>query len=278
MAENEPTTPVIPPEPPTSIIGKDGEFVKDWPRLLKDESLHEDKTLRTIKNLESLSKSYVHVRKQVPLEKIAKPTENYGDADWDEWYRAGGRPETAADYNIQRPEDFPEEHWDKDFASKAQDVFHALGINSSQAAGLVKFWNGESLASLQAKAQAQENAVKEVEDALNRDWGQAKPEKIRMGNMNIEKDPDCAKDPEYKQRLLDKINRDPDLIRHEANIGSKWIEAGSPMPGIPTPSDIQDRINEEMAKPSYYTANHPDHKRQVQLVQRLFQEKEDSKR
>lgn len=265
---------------PTSIIGEDGNFVKNWQTLLKDESLHEDKTLGTIKNPESLAKSYVHVRKQVPLDKIAKPTENYGDEDWNQWYEAGGRPPTAADYNIQKPEEFPEEHWNKELMTNAQEVFHKIGLNQKQAKELMSWYNQTSLSAIQAEAQNNETQVREVEDALHREWGAAFSEKVRIGNLAVEKavtDKNGRVDEEYKIRLLDKINRDPDLIKMTSNLGGKFIEAGAPMPGIPTPGDIQNRINEEMAKPAYCTAAHPDHKRQVQLVQRLFQEKQDSK-
>lgn len=265
-----------------SLLSSDGNFAENWQTMLSDETLHDDKTLKQFKSLEGLAKSYVHARRQLPMNKIATPTDSYSDDEWNEWFKAGGRPETAQDYNIQRPQDYPEDNWNQDFANNAQEMFHKIGLSQKQADSLMAWYNSTTLSALKAQADAQAESVSQVEDALHQEWGAAYDQRIRMGNMNIEKDPDCVKDPDYKQRLLDKINRDPDLIRHEANIGSKWIEAGAPMPNVPTPGEIQEKIDDAMAHPSYspdYLSKgftKAQHNAQVEKVKRLFTERNEN--
>ena len=74
--EGQPATAVETTEAPSSIVKEDGSLVENWHTLLSDETLHDDQTLPRFKNVESLAKSYLNVRKQVPMDKIAIPTEN----------------------------------------------------------------------------------------------------------------------------------------------------------------------------------------------------------
>lgn len=275
----EPTPTIAPPEPappepvvPVSMIGKDGNFVKDWQRLLDDETLHEDKTLQTQNNLNSLAKSYVHVRKQVPLDKIAIPNENTTDEEMEAFYIAGGRPPTAVDYNIARPEDFPEEHWNADLALAAQDLFHKIGLNSKQAAAINEFNNANIMAAIKSQNDAIITNRQEIKDGLYKDWGAAYEAKKHQGNYAVEKG--TGGDEDFKTRLCAKFGDDPDFIRFTSNLGGKFAEHGDIVESkIPTPGDIQTEINKEMQTEAYKSGRHPDHKAAVQKVARLFQEK-----
>lgn len=267
--------PIAPPEPPvapTSMVGEDGNFVKDWQMHLSDETLHEDKTLQTFKNIEGLAKSYVHVRKQVPLDKIAIPNENTTDAEWDNWHTAGGRPPTAVDYNIAKPDDFPEEHWNADLALAAQDIFHKIGLNSKQVTALMEFNNANILTALKTQNDGIVANRQEIKDGLYKDWGAAYEAKKHQGNYAVEKG--TVGDEEFKARLCAKFGDDPDFIRFTSNIGGKFAEHGDIVESkISTPGDIQAEIDKEMQTEAYKSGRHPGHKAAVANVSRLFQEK-----
>ena len=100
---------------------------------------------------------------------------------------------------------------------------------------------------------------------------------MHLGNIAIAeavKDKNGIVNEEYKARLLEKVNKDPDLIRLVSNLGSKFSEHGIIHDtGIPTVGDLTTQINEEMAKESYTKKSHPNHKNQVQLVAKLFRDK-----
>lgn len=257
---------------PVSMMGEDGNFVKDWPKLLTDESLHEDKTLQTFKNVEGLAKSYVHVRKQVPLDKIAIPNENTTDEEWERWHEAGGRPPTAVDYNITRPDDFPEEHWNDERANKWMERFHKAGLNPKQVAYLSGEHNADILEDLKALNDTIETNRQEVKDGLFKDWGGAYEAKKHQGNYAVEKG--TAGDEEFKARLCAKFGDDPDFIRFTSNIGGKFAEHGDIVESkVSTPTDIQQEIDKEMNTAAYKDGRNPGHKAAVQRVARLFQEK-----
>lgn len=282
----EPPAPPVepPPTPPVTVVNADGTFVENWTTKLQDTSLHGDKTLIRFKSIEELSKGHVHVRKQVPLDKIARPSENSTDADWEEFHKAGGRPDTAADYNINaRPEEIPENLWDQTVADGWQEFFHKHGA-SKKLVEAINTRNTELvIAALAKQTQDAEISSNAVSDALRKDWGLAYDQNCHRGEIAISKDKDAEIDPAYKVRLLDKINKDPDLIRFASNMGYKFVEHRIVEdPGIPSAGDIQTQIDEAMGKGltreqqkehPYFNKKHPSHKHQVEVVSALFREK-----
>ena len=251
---DETTPPVAPEQPPspTSPFNADGTLVENWHTLAPEgyEHLREDKTLPRIKKFWDLSSSYVNVRKQVPLDKMPRPNDNFSEADWDEFYKAGGRPDTAQDYNIKKPEDFPEEYWVQDNADKYQEVFHKLGINKKQSDALVALNNEMTLAAIKDIEQQEEMEFTTLKDNLRKKWGRAFDQNTHLGDIAIEKG--AKGDEGFKERLIEKINKDPDLIEYSANLGSLFSEHGIfEDTKIPTPSDIQKQINELRADPRF---------------------------
>ena len=266
-----PEPPATPPEPPVSMVGQDGNFVKDWHKLLADETLHEDETLQRFKNVESLAKSYLHVRRQVPLDKIAIPNEHSTDDDWEKWHEAGGRPLTAVDYNLARPKDFPEEYWSDERANKWMERFHKVGLNMKQVQAIFADYNADILEDLKTQNDLIKANREEVKNGLFKDWGAAYEQRKHQGDYAVEKG--TLGDAEFKERLLAKFGDDPDFIRFASNIGGKFGEHEDISAQIPTPDDIQQQINAEMAKPAYTDPRNPDHKACVKRVSLLFQEK-----
>lgn len=270
-------------EAPSTIFKEDGSLIDNWNTFAPEgyEELKESKTLPRIKKIWDLGKSYEHVRRQVPLDKMPVPNENFTDDDWKEFYKAAGRPDSPEGYNITKPKEYPDDEWNQDFVNSFQDIAFKNGISVKQASGLMEWYRGVEEAAKEAQIQKDELEVRKIEDVLYKEWGAAKPQKIAMGQDAVRRA--CGDDFEYKERLLDKINRDPDLIKFASFLGSKFIEAGAPMPGIPTPGDIQARIDKEMgnnlspeerAKLPYWNKSHPQHNHYVNLVAEMFKEKE----
>lgn len=257
---------------PTSMIGEDGNFVKDWSKLLSDETLHEDKTLQTFKNVEGLAKSYVHVRKQVPLDKIAIPNETTSDEEWENWHTAGGRPPTAVDYNIARPDDFPEEHWKEERANKWMERFHKAGLNPKQVAYLSGKHNADMLEDIKKYNDDIIANRQGIKDGLYKDWGAAYDSKKHQGDYAINKG--TGDDIEFRTRLCAKFADDPDFIRFCSNLGGKFAEHGDIVEShVSTPGDIQAEIDKEMHTDAYQKRTHPGHKAAMKRVALLFQEK-----
>lgn len=271
-----------PPTPDTApLIDNEGNLREGWTSIL-DEDLRDEPYLKEAKTLQGISRSVVSARGMVGKDKIVKPTEASSQADWDDWYTAGGKPQTA-DYGFVRPEELPEEYYSQERADKYTNLFHKIGLNRTQAEALFNEHNADVIAELKKSAQDAELSMTELTDGLHADWGNAFEQKKHLGNKAVEEGTDG--DEEFKARFLEKYGNDPDVIRIMANLGSKFAEAGTVTADlIPTPGDIQEQIDAAQGNPAYGAefAKHgftkAQHRQQVQLVQRLFNQKMTSER
>jgi hypothetical protein len=270
-------------ETPEGFVNKDGSLVEGWQTRLTDPVLHEDKTLQSFKNLEGLAKSYVHVRKQVPLDKIAIPTEKSSQLEWDEFWKAGGRPETPQDYNLTVPDDLPEGLYTKERLAEAQEVFHKIGLSAKQAAALMEYDQNLAKGFLQAQEQQRLMQREESKNKLLQLWGNAYEQRTHFGNVAINEG--CSGDIELQNSVCEKYGDDPDFIQLLSNLGAKFVERGSIQgANIPTPGDLDRQIEEEMQKPVYgpkfaeHGFSQKQHEAQVTFVQTLFRKRAENTR
>lgn len=270
-----PETPVAPETAP--LIDSEGNLREGWTSIL-DEDLRDESYLKEAKTLQGMARSVVSARGMVGKDKIPIPTEASSEADWDTFYTAGGKPQTATDYGLARPEELPEEFYNEELATAAQDLFHKIGLNKKQADALFAFNNNNVIAQLTKNVQDGELSMNELKDGLYKDWGNAFEQKKHLGNVAVEQGTNG--DGEFKERLTQKFGNDPDFIRFASNLGSKFQEAGSvKVDAIPTPGDIQEQIDAAQGNPAYGAdfAKHgftkAQHKQQVNLVQQLFNKK-----
>jgi len=267
------TVPTTEPPKVTSFIADDGSLKEGWTGVL-DEGYRNEKCLATVKNFKTLAKFAVDTKRMVGENKIAIPTEKSTEQEWNEWYKAAGRPETA-DYGFKRPDNLPEEYWNPDFAKNAQELMHKIGLSRKQAEALFKFNTENVLRTLNDEKIADETEDIALKEGLHQDWGSAYEQKVHLGNCAVEEG--CAGDTEFKERIKDKFCNDPDFIRFAANLGGKFAEHKAPgFSNVPTPSDIQTKINELMQSDAYKNGQHPGHKAAVAAVQALFVQKNKS--
>ena len=252
-----------------SIVNTDGTFAETWKESLS-EDIRGEVCLNTVRDVPGMAKQLVHAQRMIGKDKMAIPTETSTEDEWEAYYKAGGKPETAGDYNLVAPKDYPPELFNKELAGKAQDLFHKIGLSKKQANALLEFNLNTTLGMHQDITNAAELQQQETIEGLHKDWGAAYEQKVHMGNVAIEEG--TGGDSEFIARITGKYGNDPDFIRFSANLGSKFAEASGAPQTIPTPVDLQDQINEEMAKPSY-TIVGPGHDAQVAKVQRLFAQK-----
>ena len=252
------TAPVIETEPGTteaktnlaSFIGEDGSLKEGWTKVFLDEDLRDEKSLTTFKNIKDPFKSFYNTKKMVGANTVKIPTDTSTETEWNAFYDSIGRPKTPADYIMKRPDDLPEEYWNPEFAKSAQELFHKIGLTPKQAQALFKFNTENVLNTLKEDNIATEAASQELKQELFREWGSAYDQKVHLGNCAIEEGTEG--NIEFKERLLEKVNADPDLIKFAANIGSKFAEHKGPNFGaIPTPSDIKSQITTLEQNPLY---------------------------
>lgn len=255
-------------EAPESFINPDGTFVENWPSKLQDESLREDKTLQTIKNLEHLAKSYVHVRKQVPLDKITIPGVNATDEERNIFHEALGRPKTAEEYVLEVPEEHAD-YFDEELIKEARSMFHGQGFNQKQVDILWEFEKKRVVQMDKMLNDFEEQEKSEAETALRNKWGTAYDENIHLANRMITEN---AVEGEERDYLIAEYGNDPKLAGFLANIAKKFVEHKI-ITDVETPSaDTESKISELMNSPAYKDPQFPDraeHKRVVAQVYAL---------
>ena len=245
--------PVVAPVEPTNFFGTDGVLNEGWRGTLEEE-LREDKSLMSFKTVGALAKSFVTTKKMVGQNVIAIPGDTSTEGEWQEYHKAGGRPETVADYNLKAPEGFPEDALEKVFPKARleawQERFFKGGVSQKAANQFIAEFANDMLTDIKAMQQAEETAKAELVSGLSTDWGAAFEQKKHLGNMAIVEG--TAGDDEFKARLTSKFGDDPDFVRFAANLGGKFAEGKPPNFGnIPTPADYQTQIDTIRENPLY---------------------------
>jgi len=248
-------TPAVEPavEPVTSFFGNDGTLAEGWQGTL-DESLREENSLKTFKTVGDLAKSFVLTKSMVGKDMIEVPTDASSEAAREAFRKAGGRPDTVADYNLKAPDGFPEEMLEQVFPKAKieawQDRFFKAGISKKSADEFINNFAQDMLTDHQGMQQAEEMKRTELVGKLATEWGAAFEQKKHLGNIAV--DEGTKGDDEFKTRLTEKFGNDPDFIRYSSNLGSKFAEGKSPdFAAVPTPSDYQNQIDAIQENPLY---------------------------
>ena len=255
-------------EAPEGFVGTDGVFVEDWQSKLLDESLHGDETLKTLKNVESLAKSYVHVRKQVPLDKVAIPGVNATDEERGAFHEALGRPKTAEEYVMDVPEELAE-HFSEDLINEGRQLLFETGQNPQNAAKFWEFETKRAIATNKALDDFEAQEQSEAETALRNKWGTAYDENLHLVNRMISEN---AKEGEERDYLIAEYGNDSKLAGFLGNMAKKFVEHKI-ITDVETPSsDLESRKKELMASKAYLDSGHPDHKSVADQVRKIFEQ------
>ena len=243
VTTTEPT--VTEGQPAPSIVDADGKFSEKWRESLP-EDIRSEVCLGTVSDVESMAKQFVHAQRMIGKDKVALPGENSTDSEWEAFHIAGGRPDTAADYNITKPKDYPDELFSEELAGKFQELAFKAGLSKKQVDAIIEFNLSSTLAAFTDQQNAQELATKETVEGLYAEWGNGYEQRMHFGDIAITEA--VGGNEEFRVRLTEKFGKDPDFIRFASNLGSKFAESSGAPTTIPTPGDILDKIAEEMAK------------------------------
>lgn len=199
---------------------------------------------------------------------VAKvPTSESSPEEWASFYTTMGRPESAADYRIERPEGMQAGEAEAPLLEK----LHELGLNSGQASELVN-WMNQGVGVVDEDSQrSQAEALASLKD----DWGQAFDTKL--------KDAKAALQVYGDENLANELNNtglgnNVQLIRAFAEIGKGFsedpaIQAGGTKSMGMTPSEAKTQIEEIQANSghAYFDDSNPAHASAVERMQKLYQ-------
>jgi len=183
-------------------IGSEGELKEGWQNAYVPEDIRKDGTWSRFKKIQDVIKSENEARKLVSKKGVILPTEASKPEEWDAFYRLTGKPEKPEDYDIKKPDDFPDDYWDEEFSAAAAQEFHKMHLTKKQAAALLVFDNQRVLNGL--KKMKEENDTAEL--ALRKEAGTKYDEIFHQGKRLLTENL-SAIPQELQQNAINDLNK-----------------------------------------------------------------------
>lgn len=227
-------------------------------------------SLQKFKDVNNLAKSYTHLERMVGADNMARPSENWSDDQWSDFYSAAGRPEASTNYEISL---------EGQLADSTLEAFresaHAAGLNNKQAQTIASFMDS-SLDKMQEDRYAQaETLTHEGELELKQEWGPAFKQQLKLADgaarQLLGNKSEMLNEIELADGRL--LGDHPDIIRmfsaFAKQIGEDQI-IGEPTELVMTSEEAGRKIPEIMASGPYKDHRHPEHLTYVAEASRLF--------
>ena len=274
------TTSTETPQPtatPTTVSG--GDTPASWKTSISEE-FRNDPNIEKFTEIDALAKSYINATRMIGQDKVAVPNKNSTEDQWNEVYSKLGRPETADKYalNIESEAVAMDEGAIKSFAEQS----HKLGLNNTQAQGILEFYKNNMESNMQRATVDTETAQAQAETELRAEWGKefdsnvSKASALAKANMN----------PEILDLQMQdgtRIGDHPEIIKGFAKIAGMLSEdklVSTESESVNSMKDLQSEISaitNDTTGP-YWNNKHPDHAKMVQQVytlREMSQPKED---
>ena len=134
------------------------------------EEYRDEKTLSKYQSVGDLAKGHVHLSRMMG-NSVKIPGEDSTDEERNDFYNKIGRPETADNYEYERP-DMPEGMAYNDDAEKAfKHLAHDQGLSQKQLGSILDFYNKFALDSQIDNKLLMDEAYFKGEAALQKEWG-----------------------------------------------------------------------------------------------------------
>ena len=262
---------------PTTV--SNGDTPASWKSSISEE-FRNDPNIEKFTEIDALAKSYINATRMIGQDKVAVPNKNSTEDQWNEVYSKLGRPETADKYalNIESEAVAMDEGAIKSFAEQS----HKLGLNNTQAQGILEFYKNNMESNMQRATVDTETAQAQAETELRAEWGKefdsnvSKASALAKANMN----------PEILDLQMQdgtRIGDHPEIIKGFAKIASMLSEdklVSTESESVNSMKDLQSEISaitNDTTGP-YWNNKHPDHAKMVQQVytlREMAQPKED---
>ena len=256
-----------------------GDTPASWKSSISEE-FRNDPNIEKFTEIDALAKSYINATRMIGQDKVAVPNKNSTEDQWNEVYSKLGRPETADKYalNIESEAVAMDENAIKSFAEQS----HKLGLNNTQAQGILEFYKNNMESNMQRATVDTETAQAQAETELRAEWGKdfdsnvSKASALAKANMN----PDIL---DLQMQDGTRIGDHPEIIKGFAKIAGMLSEdklVSTESESVNSMKDIQSEISaitNDTTGP-YWNNKHPDHAKMVQQVytlREMAQPKED---
>lgn len=243
---------------------------ENWYQQLP-EDIRDEAALKTIHDLPSLAKSFVHAQKAVGMDKVVLPSKHATEQDWKQFWNKVGLPEKFEEYKVDPPKDA---EINTEFFGSVKKKMHELGFLPKQASELLNWYVGEEKKMLEARVEQGKSMMEEHKNTLKKEWGKAYDQNIERAKQAVKflADPDLTK-------FLDETGAgsQPSVVKAFAKFAELLKEDavhGLKSQSVRKPTDAQVEIGTIMANMEhpYHNTSHPNHRAAVKEMSDLYSE------
>ena len=250
-----------PTQTPESVLSQQPAAPTDWRASLPQE-IRDLPTFGKFKDVSSLAQSYAELERwKGQSGKVAIPASDAPPEAWGEVFKAIGRPDDPAGYDLKAPEGAPIQ---VEVLPEFAKVAHEAGLSKAQAAKLVEWFGGHAGQQAQAMQAQQAQAMEQGVATLRQEWGNTFDTNVAAAQRAVRL---YGGDDLIKTLNDTGLGSHPAIVKTFANIGKlaqeHGLPAGNGTPGNMTKEMAQARINEMQADPETVKAltdpQHPRH-------------------
>ena len=247
-----------------------GAWMQDFPDELRDDS-----SLSKFKDVASLGKAYKHME-SFRGQSISIPEERDAESMGPIWDKLG-RPESPDDYDYQPPDRIDTSEYNFDNQQEFLNQAHDNGLSNDQAKFVLDFYNNMAFDSINDIRNFQAKTVADNTTALQKEWGKGYDENLAMAVRAFD---EFATDEDRDFLQGNGLDSNPMLIRMFHKVGTMMTE-GSFTGNVGSnrmlsPVVAQTEINAIRSDKShslheaYHSAEHPDHQRAIEEMEKLY--------
>ncbi len=176
------------------------------------------------RDADALVESYRHLERKIGERGLPVPSADAGEAAWERFYSAAGRPERAEDYTFAMPEGLPDDFaYSEEMAGLMRGWAHEAGLNPRQAQKLHDSYVGHLAEWSRGYRADQERRRAAAETELRADWGGAYRRNRELAGRAV----DAFGGAPLKDALKAMgLKDDPRLLRAFARAGELIAEDG----------------------------------------------------
>ncbi len=231
--------------------------------------------------IRNIVKGYANAQSMIGGEKVALPVGKLDTPEnWEALYKKLGRPKDANGYQFEKPQ-LPEGmSYDEDFEKAFKSECHKAGILPKQAVQLYNFYNSKAIDGFQKYTADMQQKEEEAMTTLRNEFKTqvAFDQAVKGANDVLYA---YAGGKETAERIVDKFQHDPDLIRLLSNISKVMsedaIKLGEKRFDL-TGGDVKTKLDGILYDKSnakheaYFKKDHPKHNEVVAEVASLMEQ------
>jgi len=242
------------------------------------DDLRSDASLKDIKNVSELAKSFIHAQKMVGAEKFVVPGKDATDDDWGKIYNQLGRPKDAESYGLKPREGVAEGIISKEGVDGYAQFAHSKGFNTKQANAGLDFYTDMKIAEQAAKQEATDQRNAANIESLKTEFGNSFDKNVQIASSLLNN----LKNGDELRQEIDKagLGTSPALIKTLVELASHFGEdrlegldkMNSGSAGSLTPEQAAEELSELDKNKALYDRGHVDNAKLVAKREKLLRD------